>query len=98
MAANVTESENILFVALKSIRYTPESFLMYVPCAAEVKQLVCASAERRERPRGDQEGDGAAAGGLSQTGSRHSGGGETDPGGMFFLQLHNKDYMLVFFL
>jgi len=38
-------------------------------------------AESRERPRGDQEADGAAAGGLAQTGSRDSGGGEAHPAG-----------------
>lgn len=33
-----------------------------------------------ERPRRNKEGDGAAAGGLAQTGPGDSGGGEGDPG------------------
>lgn len=37
-------------------------------------------AESRERSRGDQEGDGAAVGGLEQTGSWNSGGGESEFG------------------
>lgn len=49
--------------------------------------MLCSFAESRERPRGDQEGDGAAAGGLAQTGSRNSGGGEADPG--VLLQSYN---------
>lgn len=40
---------------------------------------MCVFAEIRERPGGDQEGDGAAAGGLAQAVSRLSGGGESDP-------------------
>lgn len=49
------------------------------------------------RPRRDQEADGAAAGGLAQTGSRDSGGGEADPQALFTMALIIKKNLLVQF-
>lgn len=66
----------LIFCFANSVR---ESLNCMELSKSDLKSCVCVFAESRERPGGDQEKDGTAAGGLAQTVSRLSGGGESDP-------------------